>query len=30
VRSDQGRVDAWERELARVIDELDRFPEVLP
>ena len=29
VRSDQGRADAWERELARVVDELDRLPEVL-
>lgn len=30
VRSDQGRAEAWERELARIFDELDRFPEVLP
>jgi hypothetical protein len=30
VRSDQGRADAWERELARIVDEIDRFPEVLP
>jgi hypothetical protein len=30
VRSDQGRAEAWERELARVLDEAERFPEVLP
>ncbi|HWU87286.1 MAG TPA: hypothetical protein VN253_08425 [Kofleriaceae bacterium] len=30
VRSDRGRAEAWERELARVVDELARFPEVLP
>lgn len=30
VRSDQGRAEAWERELVRVLDEAERYPEVLP
>lgn len=30
VRSDDGRVAAWEREQARIVAEVDRFPGALP